>query len=336
MKRFGFTVLIILLLGSYETLHAQYDTTYIKAYSDRFIIKPIFSVRSAEIELKGKFGSGFNNIKYAPNGNAYYGLGVNLFGLNFELSTKFPSSWQRSTEEFGKTHSLDIQANLYTRKIGVDFTYQLYAGFYLKDPERHNSNWQVGQPYPHRNDLIYENLHFNLFYVFNHKRYSIRSAYTQSEQQLKMAGSPLVIFSFADVKVKSNSSLFPDDSLVPTEIQGFHYADYITYAILAGYGYNFLWKNFYANLSLFVGPGIQNREIRPEFIDQRTLLTGVTSFRVGIGYNTDFFFAGVSALHNSTNTDLGELDLNVGTSNFKIFTGFRFLERGFLKRKIEF
>lgn len=305
---------------------AQPDSLYVKKYKDKFYLKPIFSVRSAEVDLKGDF-DGFEKVKYIPNGNSYYGLGVYLYGLSFEVSTKFPSSWQRPTEKYGNTNSFDLQANIYTQKIGIDFAFQLYQGFYLDKPKRHIDTWQEGDAYPQRSDLRYENLLFNVFYVFNHKRFSFRSAYNQSEEQLKSAGSPIVSFTFADVKVNANQSFFPNETFIPAFAKGFNYADYITYAVLGGYGYNFLYKHFYANITLSFGPGIQNREIRPNFISNNRIVTGVSNFRVALGYNTDFFFAGISSVNQFTSTDLGPVDLAVGTSNLKIFLGFRFKEK---------
>jgi len=331
LRSFQYILFTFLFIGLYVPVLAQYDSLYINTYKDKFYIKPIFSVRSAEVELKGKF-DGFENVRYIPNGNSYYGLGIYILGINFELSTKFPSSWQRPTEIYGYTNSFDLQANIYTRKIGVDLSFQLYDGFYLDKPKRHIATWQVGDVYPQRDDLTYENLHLNVFYVFNHKRFSFRSSYNQSEEQLKSAGSPILSFTFADVKISANETLFPNETLVPEVVKGFNYADYITYAVLGGYGYNFLYKDFYANLTLSLGLGIQNREIRPNFVEKNRILTGVSNLRVAIGYNTDFFFAGISTVNQFTSTNLGDVDLNVGTSNFKLFLGLRFKEKMIFKR----
>ena len=108
----------------------------------------------------------------------------------------------------------------------------------------------------------------------------------------------------------------------------------LTYALLGGYGYNLLFKQFYINATLSIGPGIQNREIRPDFVDKNTTLTAVSNIRVALGYNSDFFFAGLSTVNQFISTNLGQVDLNTGTNNLKIFLGFRFKERLIFKKKI--
>ena len=150
MKKTFFTGLLFFVLCGMQELQAQYDSSFIKSYSDRFIIKPIFSVRTAEIGLNGKFDNEFQNVKYFPNGNSYYGLGVNLFGVNLEFSTKFPSGLQRSIENYGETNSLDFRANIYTQKIGINFAFQMYEGFYLHNPENHFPSWQPTDPHPNK------------------------------------------------------------------------------------------------------------------------------------------------------------------------------------------
>lgn len=325
--------MFIFLFGIGGSLYAQYDSLYIKVYNDKFFIKPTFSVRSSNIDLNGKTGREFNNIKYSPNGNSYYGVGVYLYGLNLELSTKFPSSWQRSVENFGSTNSFDFRANIYTRKIALDFAYLLYQGFFLAKPQNHDPNWESGDPHPQRSDLGYENLYINAYYIFNNKRFSMRSSYNQSEKQLRSVGSPLIAFTFADVKIHADSTLFPDKTVVPQKVIGFNYADFLTYAVIGGYSYNFLYKNFYLNGTFSIGPGIQNREIRPDFIKEQTILTLVYNFRAAIGYNTDLFFGGVSTVNNYATTDLEEIELSIGSSNLKVFFGFRFIAKNIFHKK---
>ncbi len=317
----------------------RYDSTrklYIKEFHDRFYIKPILTGRIFQLEFKDE-NKEAADITYLPSSSAYLGFGLYFFDLNFELSFKLPQNEEETPSRiFGETRSFDFQTNIYAKKWGADVSFQRYRGMYLDKPEQHFSGRQPDDPYPIRDDLSLRYFQMNAFYVFNHSKFSFRSPYIQSEQQLKNAGSVITSVFVSNFEFNSDSTLIPESArpFYP-ENETLQRGRVTTLAILPGYTHTFTKKKFYANASLAIGPGhlwLRYNEGDRDKEDIR--IRGVVNARIALGYNGDWFFGGLTGVTQIVSARIDNLQANSNSGNIKFFVGARFLEEGFLKKNL--
>lgn len=310
--------------------------TYIKEFHDRIYIKPILTVRSLRLELR-EVDRVVPDITYKPSSSNYFGFGLYLFDLNLELSFRLPQNEEETPSRiFGKTESFDFQTNIYAKKWGADVAWQRYNGMYLDKPDNHFTGRQPGDPYPIRNDLSLRYFQLNGYYIFNHNKFSFRSPYVQSEQQLKSAGSVIANVLVSTFNFISDSTLIPE-SAQPSYIgnENFNRSRITTLAIMPGYSHTLTFQNFYINASFSIGPGhlwirynVDDRE--KEDIRIRPVING----RVALGYNGDWFFAGMTAVNQVVSAEIDNLEINSNSGNFKLFFGIRILEKGVLTKDL--
>lgn len=307
---------------------------YIQDFDDKFYIKPLLTVRTLNLELKDQNGR-VDDVSYSSTTNSYLGLGVYLFNIGLELSFRLPNDRQ-DPGTYGETDVFDFQTNLYSKKWGADLTYQRYRGFYLEDPKAHVSSWNNGDPFPQRRDLAISNSQLNVFYIFNHEKFSYRSAFNLADMQLRNAGSFLLGLSTSTFSFSADSTLIPLESRNRfTEDAILSGARFTVLGLLPGYAYNFVYKQFYLNLSLSVGPAhmwirytTQDRERNDIAIQP------IVNIRSALGYNSPTFFGGLSVVSHAVSHEIDNLDINGSSGNVKLFIGYRFQEKGVLTKSL--
>ena len=339
-------LVVVFWLGAMVTLPAQRldtlktsfrpkrDTLYIQEQTDKFYVKPLLTSRSISLEMEDTQNR-VDNILYEPTTNTYLGLSLYLFDVGLELSFQVDNESQ-DPAIYGETDAFDFQANLYMKKWGADIAWQRYSGFYLDDPNDHFSDWRVGDPFPQRADLNITNLQFNAFYVFNHRRFSYRSAFNQADIQLKSAGSFLLGFSTSTLRFNSDSTLIPgeSESLLPDELN-INIGRFTALGLVPGYTHNFIYRNFYLNLSLSIGPAHLWTRYSSESRETNDLnIRPIVNIRSALGYNSDTFFGGLSFVSQGVGYEIGDLEVNARSGNVKLFVGYRFQEWGFLKKRL--
>lgn len=353
MIRLRHYVMLALLFTSISVVEAQhtyfdslaqaksyrYDSIrkiYVREFHDRINIKPIFTARSLQVQLEEQERQ-VSEITYKPSSSSYFGLGFYLFDLNLELSFKLPQNEESTPSQiYGKTRSFDFQTNIYAKKWGADIAYQRYNGMYLDNTDRHFNDWQEGEPFIIRDDLIVRYFQLNTFYFFNHDQFSFRSPYLQSEQQLKSAGSFLVNILISTFRFGADSTLIPESAkpFFPQN-EGLQRARVTTLAIMPGYSYTYTYRNFYVNASLSIGPGHLWLKYNREGRDKEDIsIQPVINARAAVGYNGDWFFTGLTGVNQFVSADVDNLKINSSSGNIKFFFGFRIIEKGGMKKKL--
>ena len=66
-----------------------------------------------------------------------------------------------------------------------------------------------------------------------------------------------------------------------------------------------------------------------------TNINAFVAFRIGIGYNSDKFFAGLNYVTKSRSTVFDDIRFTNSTSTFRLLVGYRFREFGILKRSVK-
>jgi hypothetical protein len=106
--------------------------------------------------------------------------------------------------------------------------------------------------------------------------------------------------------------------------------------VAPGYAYNLIYKGFFLNGTLAVGPA-QNwiayaAEDGPEKHHSR--LNGFVALRIAIGFNGDRVFGGLTFTNEGRTAKFENLEVTSTNSAFKMLIGYRFRETGILKKRV--
>ncbi len=343
--RLQFTVILLLVLYSAVVAQEVSTTThqeqsdgdsvrayYIRQFPKYFFLYPVLKQRSLSFELeKEKGGNGL--VTYKPNNAFSFGLGMYLFEFGFELAFAVPLE-QKSIDRYGKAKARDIQFNLLGKKWGLDAFYQKYRGFYVIDSK---VDVPGDQPFPQRPDIATRNIGLTGSYIFNNQRFSFRSAYNFSERQMFSKGSFLVFSSLSSFKLDADSSILNDTQRVAFG-DGLAFTDlrFTSFSLAPGYTYSLVFKSFFLNGTLAVGPAHNwiNYSLEDAGDKSETTLNSFVAARISIGYNGERLFGGVSFVTQGSNVKFDDTRFSNNNASFKILIGYRFEEWGFLKRRI--
>jgi Domain of unknown function (DUF4421) len=311
-----------------DSLRAQ----YIQPFPDHFFIWPVIKQRKLGFEIEKRSGRD-HPLTYESNKPYSFGVGLYVFELAFELAFAVPLD-EQSKYIYGKSSARDIQLNVLGKKWGGDVFYQKYSGFYLNDE---SVDIQDNTPYPQRSDITMRNSGVSLNYTFNYNRFSFRSAYNYIEKQLRSSGSFLLFGSLSTFKASADSALLGEDYEAQYGADAYIKRVGVTsLSIAPGYTHSLIYKGFFLNGALGIGPShnwiAYTRENEKEKHDIR--FNAYLTARIGLGYNGDRFFGGVSFMSQTRTAKFETMQVNSANNLFKILIGYRFKEFGILKKRI--
>lgn len=307
------------------------DTSYIVSYRDIFTPRIVLLGKRNQFTLTNNFPDSLNisknELTFKTNSPMNLGLGFTYkwIGINLAFNLGFLNG---DKEKYGKTKRFDLSTHLYARKFVVDLGYQWYKGYYLSNPQGIIPGWKEGDPYPTREDVAVTSIKADGFYIFKHKKFSYRSAFTFNERQKKSAGSPILGAGLSWYFIRADSSLLGGDYSVDLDSITIKKANLGSLYVIGGYAQNFVVKYFYLSLTLGLGFGGSSNRIFIEE-DDNSLRNGgvslVSVFKASIGYNNDLFYAGLSMYANGVSIGPTQsLGLNYSSTNFNIYVGYRF------------
>lgn len=304
---------------------------YIKGFPEYFFIYPVLKQRSLNFEIAKADRSSV--LTYKPNNTYSLGVGAYIFELGVELAFAIPLR-EQSLERFGESEARDIGLNVLSKRWGVDAFYQRYKGFYILDREYEPLPDEL---YPQRPDVNTKSFGFTGHYVFNHQKFSFRSAYNFAERQLYSKGSFLLFSSLYTFRVASDSSIIKGDRSPEFGADvDFTRLRYTTFSIAPGYTFNLTYNNFFLNTTLAIGPAHHwiNYDLETPPEEQHDI--AINSFfgaRVAIGYNGYRMFGGIGFISQGSRLKFDQVTFANNNSVFKIVVGYRFNEVGILKKR---
>ena len=319
-----------------DSAAANEKSLFIEDYSNRLNIK--FEVSN---ELKQYYFPFHDNIvKLAPNLGIRYALVFNYRFLSVRLGIRSkPSS--ASAKDKGETDLFQLSVKLLFDKWAHSFEYVRVKGYYVKntddlDPILSDGDYHVQFP-----DLTTNVFSGTSAYKFNDK-YSIKASQSQTEIQLKSAGSfmPSIdywfyVFNGADNLINAGGE----------EIDRMNYSDFTGFSTVvnAGYYYTFVLKKWYANV--YAAPGIGIDIFKQTFYspdgshqqNQSDIVYSVQS-GAGIGYNSDKYYFGVNYMNRFTDENRRESDFKFQTikNSFFVFFGYRFKAPKTLSKPVDY
>lgn len=187
---------------------------------------------------------------------------------------------------------------------------------------------------------------FNIYYIFNHQRFSYPAAFAQSTCQKISCGSWL-----AGIGYTRNSLEFDHEklqrmverySMIPSaEIDSglmFNSVKYLDYSLTGGYAYNWVFARnwlFCASASLGLGykrvRGDADAERQKWFRFSNINFDGIA--RLGLVYNNKKWYGGASAVFHGYTYRKPRFSANNAFGNLNIYVGFNFGERSAYKDK---
>lgn len=304
--------------------------TNVKRYPDHLFIWPVIKQRSLNFEVQ-KRNDDKDFLSFKPNSTVSMGVGLYVFEVGVELALAVPID-EKSRAQYGTSDVHDLQGQIVGRGLALDFFTQRYSGFYLSNP----SSIRKNDPYPQRPDLTLKNTGVSGLYVFNRKKMSLKSAFNFAERQLRSGGSWVLAGTFNSVR------LFSDSTLVGPALQRrlkldktFDDIHYTTLSLAPGYAYNLIYKNWFVNLTLSVGPAhhwvsFNDAAGKPHY---DIAINSFVDSRLALGYNSDRWFGGVGFINQAREVRFADFQFTTTTTSFKMLVGYRILEKGIFKKR---
>ncbi len=305
---------------------------YIKSYPDKFFIWPVLKQRKLDFDLKNVEGEE-QTLQYRTNKPYSLGVGMYLFELGFEIAFAIPLD-EQSKRIYGESESRDVQLNVLGRRWGADLFYQRYSGFYIDDTK---NVVPASMPYPQRPDIITRNLGLSVNRIFNHNKFSFRSAYNFVDRQLTSAGSFIVFASFDNILTKGDSAIIgsahAENFQTASQVRSIRSSNL---GVAPGYTYSLIYKGFFINGTLAIGPAHNwmTYELEDGTDDSRLRFSAMVTARIALGYNGDRIFGGLTFSNQGRNVKFENVQLSNSQSAFKILVGYRFGETGILTKRI--
>ena len=302
------------------------DSLYQSTFKRQLGLHAMTNMKFNRLRLHNK--SNDNEIEYNPSENLKIGAGFFYQWLGLAFTYRLPQTDEHLKQK-GRTESYDTQVNLFSKKFVFDGYFQKYKGYYLNNYKDYYPERELEiDGYPQRNDIKTTNIGVNFTWVFNHKRFSYRSAYLFNEFQKKSAGSFIAGAFFAG-SYNSGDSVLVSEELQQQfgSIYGIERLNTRSFGLTFGYARTFvIKKHFFISFSIQAGPMINNSTLRSsqnlkddsfEQFGAKYILRG------SAGYNHEKFYVGVTGLEDSYSFTNNQLIYTYQLGSVKFFIGKR-------------
>jgi hypothetical protein len=254
---------------------AHYDSSYIESYRGYFM--PRFHITRKTTGITYRNEEKGYSLRYLPNKTFNVGVGMTYKFLTVKIGVGVLPPY----EARGKTRDLDLQFNIYGKKFATDIVLQFYKGFYLPDQQVRTP----AQEFYVRPDLAVSAFGGSVQYIFNHRRFSYRAAFQQTELQKKSAGTFLVGMGLFMGRFRGDSTIVPT-ALQREKSDGLRKMRFIEFGPNAGYAYTMVFNKFF--LSTVASIGLSGSLNRIYDGGGSTTFTGFspnTVLKISAGYN---------------------------------------------------
>lgn len=282
-------------------------------------------------KLRSKSGQ---SITFAPEPTYKVGpyVGWRWIFLGYTFDIKNLNASKRKTEVDLSLYSSLFGIDLYYRKTGDD--YRIREAHLSDDTGHHDLK---GVPFSGLSASIKG---FDVYYIFNHKKFSYPAAFSQSTNQRRSAGSPLLGIGYTAHTLNLDADKLKDVVESVTDGNGqtvkldsglmFKQVRYSSYSVSGGYAYNWVFARnwlFAASLSMAVAYKKSDGDIEPR--KSSTFAIGDFNFddinldgigRFGVVWNNTKYYAGMSTIVHSFTYRKSQFSVNnmFGSLNFYV------------------
>lgn len=274
------------------------DTNYVQRYNDRLIVSLFQSYRYYNMDISQKIMSdtgALSKLLYKTHSNHSTGFGIEYDKISFSIGWKSPVT-ENDEKSKGITKTFNLAFSLNGKKHRIETSYRSFTGFYDADLSKYGiqaSDSSVNYQDPGMNITETRG---KFFWFFNKKRrFSYAAAYSNSQRQLKSAGTFLLISNLYGLTMHSDTGFIP----VPAKpfygdhrnLNGFRS---IGISLNPGFSYNLvLFKTIFANTTFSWGPELQFRKTKSmDGMEKNSVDLGMSAldFRGSLGYNGKYFY----------------------------------------------
>lgn len=311
------------------------DTNYIELQRYNFTV---MAQNTNTVERYTFMNSNGLRVTFSPRGamkvGPYFGYRWAFLGYTFDLNHL--SNSNRKKELDLSIYSAQVGIDLFYRTLGDDYRVKAFSvGGNLNLNSMKNVSF---------NGLDGKISGFNLYYIFNHHKFSYPAAFSQSTVQRRSAGSVLAGIGYMrhsisvdwkkfqelaqDVTGYSPVKLGLDTTLRVSRI---HYTDI---SLSGGYGYNWVFaRNFLFAVSLSGALGYKHTSSETDhdrfslrsFKFSNLAVDGIGRF--GLVYNNMRWYAGTSAVFHTYYYKKSKFSTNTTFGNINFYIGFNFGRR---------
>lgn len=323
------------------------DTCYIEPqhYNYTVMLQNVNTYEAYTIESKS--GQRFT---FAPDWSAKIGpyAGWRWLFLGYTFDLKHIENSNRKTEFDLSIYSSLLGIDLYYRKSGDDFHVTKAT---IKDDGRKFT--LKDEPFGGLNVSIKG---FDIYYIFNHKKFSYPAAFSQTNRQKRSCGSPLLGVGYTAHSLSLDYEALKD--MVNSKLEGkpgvgengveidedlsFKSVKYESYSVSGGYAYNWVMaRNCLFSASLSVAMAYKksksddlkhNGFALNAFNFKNINLDGIGRF--GFVWNNDKYFAGASTVLHSYNYRKSKFSTNNYFGSLNIYVGMNLgLKREYKRKK---
>ncbi len=308
-------LLILALLATIPfAAHSQVvrgkDTTYIAQFAKQRNLQLNTWLTDVSFKINPRLNEKDFSVSYIPNVKSQMGMSFGLKSITLFLGFQIPGT-ESSIKDFGKTDFIDFSFGYFKNHWGGEIFFRRFNGHYIE------ANDTVSRTI--REDAQLLNYGLNVYYVFNKKRFSYRSAIAQQELQKKSSGSVILLMNVQHRGSNADSSLIPrsiDNETNFGGLSGTSLIKFNTINLRPGYAYNFVWENglYFISPSVFAGMGLGSYE----YNGTKGLKTGITTdldihAKLSAGFNHNQWFGNIYFTYeqNANNFNNNRVSLQV-------------------------
>ncbi|MGP1377501.1 MAG: DUF4421 domain-containing protein [Prevotella veroralis] len=284
------------------------------------------------------------SITFAPEANIrigpYFGWRWIFLGYTVDITHLLQKSNDKRRQEYDLSlYSSMLGIDIYYRRTGNDYKIrQLYLG------EGINTDLIRGTGYDGLTSSIRG---FNLYYIFNHRRFSYPAAFSQSTIQRRSAGSPLLGIGYTRHTLEVNWKELAD--LVSCRLGNhvkvdstlmFDKIKYTDVSVSGGYAYNWVFAHnwlFASSLSVALAYKQSSGDLPHErfsFSDFKFSNINIDGIgRFGLVWNNSKWYAGMSMIFHAYNYRRSNFSTNNFFGSVNLYVGFNFGKRKTKKKE---
>lgn len=291
-----------------------YDSSFVKTYPGLITGRAYLSQKYTLFGVEAPKGSEL--LQFRPNTTINLGVGATYKSVTLNLAYGF--GFLNRDKDKGRTRYLDLQTRVYGVKWRYDIFGQFYSGYFLYPKGLAAANPST---YYRRPDMKVRELGINAYNIINHKKYSYRAGFLQSEWQKKSAGSFLVGGGVSYGWVEADSAFVPTSINSPyrqKDVGGLRYAQF---GPGAGYAYTLVVnQNWFVAGSL---TGSLDLSVTKESVPDKILTTVKVNpdflFSLVAGYNSDVWSVNFSWVASRTSIEgyYREAGYHISTGNYR-------------------
>lgn len=329
MRLLLFILYFVFITGSFFAQKKGWDSTYYRKYKDKLIVSVFQSYRKYGIDIEQKLvkdSLGLSKIAYIAEANLIYGIELNYDKFNLSIGFKSPST---QTQQKGDTKFRNIALNIGGNRWILETSYRSYTGFYNKNTVNYDTSFTrtgIYDQFPHIKSEAYKT---KFLYFTNPGKFSFKSGYSGNYRQLKSAFSFVLSANLYYNRLNSDSSFFPYQvrNYYDTH-RSMNGLNVFALAVYGGGSWNLvLWKSFFTNITLVIGPEGQwrNYNYLSPYSNRTLFYTSISGdLRGSIGLNYTKFFIRLTGTSDFSWYNASQISYLSKYGSVHISLGYRF------------